>query len=320
MKKIKISFLWNANITNTVIFNLIKILSQKEIEIVPVAKCDLLIFGPYEIFSAKRRLLNIINKKIKNIEGIFPNLDIYLLNRKIKPIRIFYSQENYLFPTTKYDFSITPYLGINNKNHLRYPLWKDLIDWSHLKIPREPDIFLKRFDTYYYINDLMAPIGTEFLKKEKKICIFSSHLNEPRKSILNKFSENFQVDGYGPFFNKNIKNHNSSNIIKKVILKNYAFNLCPENSLYPGYYTEKIPESFLGKSLPLTWTDNNVNVDFNEKSFVNLLNHTKDNYSEISYLLKDEDFLKKFTKEPLLLNKPNLDNEINFIKNILALL
>jgi hypothetical protein len=157
----------------------------------------------------------------------------------------------------------------------------------------------------------MAPIGTEFLKKEKKICIFSSHLNEPRKSILDKFSENFQVDGYGPFFNKNIKNHNSSNIIKKEILKNYAFNLCPENSLYPGYYTEKIPEAFLGKSLPLTWTDNNVNVDFNEKSFVNLLNHAKDNYSEISYLLKDEDFLKKFTKEPLLLNKPNLDNEIN---------
>jgi hypothetical protein len=134
--------------------------------------------------------------------------------------------------------------------------------------------------------------------------------------MYDNFSKNFTVNGYGPYFNKNISHHNFNPLSKKEILKKYAFNLCPENSLYPGYYTEKVPEAFLGQSLPLTWADNNINHDFNEKSFVNLLNYTKDNYLEISELLKDESFLKKFTSEPLLLKEPNLNQEIIFIKKI----
>jgi hypothetical protein len=98
---------------------------------------------------------------------------------------------------------------------------------------------------------------------------------------------------------------------------NYAFNLCPENSLFPGYYTEKIPEAFLGNSLPLTWADSNVYEDFNKKSFINLLEHTKDNFTEIFELIKEDSYLKKFTNEPLLIKKPNLDNEINFVRKIL---
>ena len=103
----------------------------------------------------------------------------------------------------------------------------------------------------------------------------------------------------------------------KEILKKYAFNLCPENSLYPGYYTEKIPEAFLSKSLPISWADSNINCDFNDKSFVNLLHYSKDNFTEIISLLKEENFLKKFTNEPLLLKEPNLDDETTFIKKII---
>ena len=55
MQKIKVSILW-SEIQQSVIFNLIKNLSLKEIEIVPVEKCDLLIFGPYDVYSLKRRL------------------------------------------------------------------------------------------------------------------------------------------------------------------------------------------------------------------------------------------------------------------------
>jgi hypothetical protein len=130
-------------------------------------------------------------------------------------------------------------------------------------------------------------------------------------------SKNLTIDGYGPYFDKKIKNHNDSKLSKKEILKKYAFNLCPENSLFPGYYTEKVPEAFLCKSLPFSWMDNNVNFDFNEKSFINLLNYSKDNYLEIIHLLKDDSFLKKFISEPLLLKEPNLENEISFVKKII---
>lgn len=317
MKKIKISFLWSANIKNTIIFKLIQLLSKKEIEYSTAAKCDLLIIGSYDIYSIKRKFINFLKRKINKIENFFPNIDIYTLNRKMKPLKIFYTQENYPFPNIKYDFSITPHLGITNENHLRYPIWKDLINWSHLGLKRDKDSFVERFGFFFDIKDLMSPQGDGFLKKEKKICLITSHLNEPRKSMYEKFSQNFKVDGYGPYFNKNIPNHHESLTRKIDILKDYSFNLCPENGLYPGYYTEKIPESFLGKCLPISWADNNINFDFNEKSFVNLINYTKDNYEEISHLLKEESFLKKYANEPLLVNEPTLNKEIAFVNKII---
>lgn len=317
MKKIKISTLWIPDIKNSLIFKLIEYVSKREIEIVSIENSDIVIFGPYDTQSLKRRLINFAERKISSIYNIFPNIDLYLLNRKIKPIRIFYSHENFSFPKVKYDFSITSHFAINNDKHLRFPLWKDLINWGHLGITREKNKFIRRFGDFYNIKDMTYPQGDAFLNKERKICLITSHLDEPRKSMYSSISKNFIIDGYGSYFDKQIKNHNDSKLNKKEILKKYAFNLCPENSLFPGYYTEKVPEAFLSKTLPISWMDNNVSFDFNEKSFINLLNYSKDNYLEIIYLLKDDNFLKKFTNEPLLLREPNLENEILFVKKII---
>jgi len=321
MNKIKISSLWNATIdlNSTIIVNLIKRLSKKDIEFTSIQKCDILLFGPYENQSllnyVKRKFINKI-KKINLSDKLFPNIDYYLLNRKIKPLKIYLSWENFGFPNIGYDFSITSCFGIGNRNHLRFPLWKDLVDWSHLDVLRNDNPYIKRFDSYYKIKDLINPQGENFMMKPKKMCLISSHLNEPRKSIYSLFKKKFQVDGYGPFFNENIKDHCSNPITKRKILENYAFNLCPENSLYPGYYTEKIPEAFISKCLPITWVDKNVNFDFNEKAFINLLNYSTNNYSEIMDLIEEPKFLKTFSDEPLLLKSPNLDNEINFAQKI----
>jgi hypothetical protein len=318
MKKIKISTLWIGNFRESLIFKLIEDITNKKIEIVSIENSDILIFGPYDPHYIKRKFFNLIKKKFYFLNNVFPNLDLYLLNRKIKPLRIFYSHEAYPLPDIYYDYSITTHLGISNGTRLRFPLWKDLIDWSHLGIKRELNQFMKRFDNFYNIKELMSPQGDLFMGKKREICLFTSHLNEPRKSMYLSLLKNFKVDGYGPYFNNKIKDHNSSSFSKKEVLKQYAFNLCPENVLCPGFYTEKVPEAFLGKSLPITWSDNNISLDFNEKSFINLLNYSKNNYLEINSLLKDDSFLKKFTTEPLLLKEPDLTEEIKFLKKIFA--
>ena len=317
MKKIKISTLWCGDISQSVMICLIKKISNKQIEFTHPSKCDILFFGPSELLSTKRKFLNYFQNKFRFLEKFFPNIDLYMLNRKIKPLTIYYSQENIGFPKIKYDFSITPYFNIFDKSHLRFPLWKELINWSHFDINRNADNFIKRFDDYYQIKDLIKPQGDDFLKKNKKICIFTSHFNEPRKSLYYALSKKFPIDGYGPYFDKKIKHHNLSPFNKKNILKNYAFNLCPENSLYPGYYTEKVPEAFLSKSLPITWADSNIKFDFNNKSLINLLDYSKNNFSEIIELLNDDIFLQRFTKEPLLLTEPNLVDEYKFVKKLL---
>ena len=59
-------------------------------------------------------------------------------------------------------------------------------------------------------------------------------------------------------------------------------------------------------------------LDFNEKSFINLLDYTSSDYEEVCHLIKDQNFLKKFSNEPLLFKKPNLENEKIFIQKILS--
>ena len=317
MKKIKVSFLWTHDVRNSVIFKLFEKLSEGKIEFTKPDNCDLLIIGPYDNNSIKRRFLNYIKKKFKNSNIIFPNLETYSLNRKIKPLKLFITHENYSPAEFKYDFSITPNLGINDINHFRFPSWKDYIDWSHENIFRDSNVLnSKRFGSFYKIENLIESQGNKFLEKNRKFCMFTSHLNEPRKSMYLSFSKFFEVDGFGPYFDNSIKNHQTSNFFKKDVMNNYAFNLCPHNSLFPGYYEEKVPDAFLGKCLPITWADHNIQYEFNKNAFVNLLDYTYDNYKEIIYLLKDENFLRKFTDQPLLLSKPNLNEEIKFVKRI----
>jgi hypothetical protein len=210
---------------------------------------------------------------------------------------------------------------VYDQNHLRIPLWKHYIDWSHEGISRNNNVLnAKRFGLFYKIEDLQSPLGDEFLKRERKMCLITTHLDEPRGSIYKYFSKQFTVDGYGRYFDSKIKNHNESNFIKKDLMKNYAFNICPENSLYPGYYTEKITDAFSAKCLPISWADQNISLDFNKNAFVNLLDHVEDNYEAICNLLKDENYLKKFTKEPLIIKKLNLDDEKKFVEKVLTCL
>jgi hypothetical protein len=315
MKEIKVSSVYSIDgdsLKSTIIFNLIRILSNKKIIYTDPENADILFIGPYDINTISNRINFFLKKKI--------NLDfkkkIFLFKKK-KRINIFISHENIRYDGIDADYFITSDMGVSSNNHLRIPAWKDYIDWS------EEDFFqsisalnARRYGTYYKIENLMNPQGDDFIKKNKKFCIFSSHMMEPRKSIYLKFLNHFQIDGYGPHFDLSIKNHNLSSFKKREVLERYSFNLCPQNSLYPGYYGENVPDAFLAKTLPITWCDNNINKDFNEKSFINLLNYS-DNYDEIINLIQDIEFLKKFGQEPLIKNKVNLDLEKKFVSKII---
>ena len=56
---------------------------------------------------------------------------------------------------------------------------------------------------------------------------------------------------------------------KLKFLNNYKFNLCFENSSYPGYTTEKLYEALCAKTIPIYWGSPTIEVDFNTKAFLN---------------------------------------------------
>ena len=322
MSTIKVSFLWeNGFVKDTVFFHLFKKLSKKKIEITTFNKSDVVIFGPFDSDTIKRRFINFfLRKKIFNKFDInFPNIFMYSLKRKYQPLKIFYNAENVRHNFLPADFYITPDMGVFDSSHFRFPSWKDYIDWSHEGIYRDNNVLnAKRFGFFWKQEDLLKPQNNFFLKKKRKFCIFAGHLKEPRRSMYLQIQKHFQVDGFGPYFNKSIKNHNSSNFLTYEVMQDYAFNLCPQNSLFHGYYNESIVNSFLSKTLPVTWADHNIKVDFNPKAFVNLIDDVENNYENICELLKDDSFLKDYAIEPILLKKIDLIKEKIFVERILA--
>ena len=50
-------------------------------------------------------------------------------------------------------------------------------------------------------------------------------------------------------------------------MKDFAFNLCPHQLLYPGFYDEKVP-TFFSNCLPITWADKNIDIDFNPRLLI----------------------------------------------------
>ena len=269
--------------------------------------CDLFIYGPYFKVSKKNKYCPKFLRKYL--------ISPYPWKRKLKPLTLFYSCENLRWNMYETDFSISSDLGVNDPNHFRLPYWMECLDWTHYDLHDRQNI---RYGSLVEINSLTNGIEKKDLKISKdKIIFFASHLKEPRRSLLNKLKKFYTVDCYGPIFNKNIKDHNKSGFFKKDLIKNYKFSFCPENSIYPGYVTEKIPEAYASKSIPITWIDLNFSHDFQSDSVINLYNDAANNYENIDSLIADYVTNSKF-EIPLLKNKPCLNNFFLFVKKIIS--
>lgn len=236
-------------------------------------------------------------------------------SRKFQPIRLFHTCESIRHDTFKIDYAISFDLGFEDPTHLRFPYWMEMIDWSHEGIVGNTN---PRFGELLSLNKLKAPLGDAFLYRQQKAALITSHLHEPRNTLFKAVNRAIGVEGFGPYFDRAIKNHHQSNFIKKDLLQNFAFNLCPENSLYPGYYTEKIPESFSSGSIGLTWVDSNVRADFNPHAFINLEPLAYNNFDGLREALQSKKHLESFCDQPLILNQPSLAAAIAFMAKILS--
>jgi hypothetical protein len=242
-------------------------------------------------------------------------LEKQLLQRKTPPLTLFHTCESLRHDTFQADYSISFDLGVADKNHLRLPYWMELVDWSHEGIIGNAN---PRYGALLSLDQMQKPLGNAFLSRTQKAAMITSHLLEPRKMLYEAVNKAIGVAGFGPHFNQSIKNHHQSNFEKKTLLNEFAFNLCPENQLFPGYYTEKIPESFLSGALPLSWVDANVCADFNPAAFINLEPMARQNFESLSELLRSTQYLETFCDQPLLLQQPSIEPAKNFIKNILG--
>ena len=284
-----------------------------EIQWVDTDQADLIVQGPFFKIGNKphRWIPKPIRPVIQKLQDKLTTHYVPIKNNS--QLTLFHTSENIRPDCIKTNFALSFDLGIDDAHHFRLPYWMEMIDWSQEGVVGNLN---PRYGRLLDLNRLMQPLGTDFLKRDRKALLISSHLFEPRKTLMEVLSKLIIVDGLGYYFDSDIKNHHQSGFNKFEKLQEVAFNLCPENGLYPGYYTEKIPEAFFAGCLPITWTDSNVQVDFNPKAMINLELMHWNHFVELSDLLLDDQRLKKFAEEPLILKKPSILPLLHFLKEV----
>ena len=234
-------------------------------------------------------------------------------SRLSSPLSLFHTAENIRHDVVNADYAITFDLSVHSDRHFRCPYWMEMIDWSHEGLLGNQN---HRFGQLLSISRMMQPLGKDFLKRSRRAALFSSHLREPRDTLVKVVERCIPLAGFGPYFDKSILEHHLSDFHKVDVLQDFAFNLCPENGLYPGYYTEKIPEAFVAGCLPLAWADINVGTDFNPQAFINLEPMTWQGFAPLQDILNSPAQLEAFAEQPLLLQAPSIEPLRDFVREI----
>jgi alpha(1,3/1,4) fucosyltransferase len=177
-----------------------------------------------------------------------------------KCIKIFYTGENERPWNYACHYAIT-FDHIDDDRHYRLPLYV-IYDYDNQyrnvvnskTVNREPSDLNKKFSD--------------------KFCSFvvKNGACEKRNYFFQSLSEYKKVDSGGPLFNNIgyiIPRGEESVAAKMKFLNDYKFNLCFENSSYPGYATEKLYEAYMGGTVPIYWGSTTIECDFNPKAFLN---------------------------------------------------
>lgn len=214
-------------------------------------------------------------------------------------LKIFFARENLAFRPSWRNFmlndsSIDLSIGFDdikdNSKYIHVPFW---ITWA-LDPLETYDSIKKKIDFWN------SPDNKSFT--DRKFCSFlCSHGDEGRKKIFDELSAIDKVDSAGKWLHNDDSLKTSFNDDKVSWLKNYRFNLTPENSNAPGYVTEKLLEAIQGGCIPIYWgSDNEPDIDVFNKDAIIFFEMGKENPSVvnlISELNADEKKYMDFSRQ-----------------------
>jgi len=205
-------------------------------------------------------------------------------------------------------FDFDTYGGRN----VRLPLWYSRLAWPGFKQkPRHDNHHNHGYEQLIPIYPLTKTRRLDMSIKDKFCALIANNPEGLRINLFNSISKYKQVDGYGNMFSNPLRKS------KFAILPEYKFCLCPENSIYDGYITEKLLDAYAGGTVPIYSGDISVAEDFNYKAFLNY-QEIKKMTSFINDIKANEESIIKYTyiyEQPLLLKEPSLNEAIAFVIN-----
>ena len=204
---------------------------------------------------------------------------------RFRGIRVLYLGENRRpdFCGSDYAFSFD---YLQREDHCRLPLYVLSIPKERILLPEKPP--------------------EEILAAKTGFCcfVYSNPGCERRNTFFRKLSEYKRVDSGGRLWN-NVGGPVSD---KLQFQRRYKFTIAFENSSYPGYTTEKLPDGVAARSLPIYWGNPLVGREFNLARFLNCHDYNSDEamIQRIVELDNDDEQYLQYLRQPLFYeNRPN---------------
>ena len=254
---------------------------RSDINIVGPEKSDLLI---YSVFGEN-------HQKFKNCKKLF------FTGENIKPN----------FRNCNYSISFD-FRDYRNKN-FRLPLWYLYIDWFDKKTYSNPEYLIPK--TFLYEENI-------FSKKEKKqFCsTVISKMDRKRNQIINLLSTYKKVNVYGKVKNGTFLPYGEENKLEAI--SNYKFSVCYENSIAPGYVTEKLLHAKVAGCIPIYFSHNTFEKDFNKNCCINTYQmRPKDILETIKEIDSSSSKYKSIREQPLFERKIDLENLYKFLNKVI---
>ena len=178
------------------------------------------------------------------------------------------------------------------ENYVRFPIWifYNFNGILYNKNYNKDDI-KKVID---YINNAKS-------KKNKFASLVASHdATNIRTQIYNQISKIDNINCPGKLFHNDDTLKNNFNNNKIEYLKDFKFNICPENTISDGYITEKLFDAFKAGCIPIYNGDENIELDLVNKNALLFFKKDEDNMElvkEIEKLHKDDKLFDAFQNQ-----------------------
>jgi hypothetical protein len=225
-------------------------------------------------------------------------------NTNSSTIKIFYTGENerpdFVFADYALSFDYDDYSGRN----FRLPHWYLYVNWWN-----EPNFPHARIS----VEQLKRKWNVDEVYNRQQFCsIIIGNPVRNRIEVAQKLSEYIPVHAFGRAFGKYY------DACKVKLLEKYRWNICFENSIYPGYITEKLLEAKVAGCIPIYYGDSSVNNDFNSNGFINYKDFkTSDElFNFILSIEKNEKLFGDYVETPIFNTEPSLDKLYEFLRRV----
>lgn len=173
--------------------------------------------------------------------------------------RLVYIGENIRPDYLQYEYSLSFDVDNYGGKNVRLPLWLWSFDWFE----NNPNAHSRR--SYELLVEGYVP--SSFMARQRKCVALIGNPTRWRLEHLRKINKSLTIEAFGNAFSRPLAGGHRD---KLLLLTNYQYHYCCENSIFPGYITEKIIDAKLAGCIPLYHSGNNVDNELNLKSIFDL--------------------------------------------------